>query len=256
MIKIKSFAKVNLMLKVINKRIDGYHELQMLNKRIPLYDEIYIKESDNDNVSFENAQINPAFLLKVLKRIKDMYKIEKCYDISIIKHIPVGAGLGGASVNSSSIIDAILEDNNICDTLENKINNFKDLGADIPYGFIQDDAIVEGVGEKIYIIEKKNLGALVLVNPFVFISTKEVFENNLIYTHKLLHNEIINEDVYVNDLEESAFKICPMLKTLKQNLSKYGKVVMSGTGSSMIVHSNKYEEIKKEYPDYLVLKVN
>lgn len=256
MIKIKSFAKVNLMLKVINKKEDGYHELQMLNKRIPLYDEIYIKESNVDNVSFLNEDINPAFLLKVLKRVKDIYNIDKHYDITINKNIPVGAGLGGASMNASSIIDAILEDNNISDTLENKISNFKDLGADIPYGFVNDMAIVEGIGEFIYIIEKKKIGSLILVNPNIFVSTKEVFENNLVYSNKLLHDQILNEDIYLNDLEDSAFKICPMLKTLKQNLSKYGKVIMSGTGSSMIVHSDKLEEIKNEYPNYLVIKVN
>ena len=253
--KVQSFAKVNLMLKVINKKEDGYHNLQMLNQRIPLFDEITIEQSTSDQINFVNEDINPAFLLKVLNRIKDIYNIDKHYLITITKNIPVGAGLGGASVNASTLIDVILEDNNIVDTIENKINNFKDLGADIPYGFINDTAIVEGIGDEIYIIEK-DVDQMVLVNPRIFISTKEVFENNNVYSSKLDYKTIINDDVYCNDLEQSAFNICPYLKTLKQKLSKYGKVVMSGTGSSLLVHTNKYEEIKTEYPDYLVLKIN
>lgn len=256
MIKVKSFAKVNLMLKVINKREDGYHNLQMLNKRIPLYDEIMIEESLVDEIVFENEDINPLFLLKVLQRIKYIYNIEKHYSIKIIKHIPVGAGLGGASMNAGTIIDEILKDNNICDTLENKINNFKDLGADIPYAFVNELAIVEETGESIYIIEKEITEPLILVNPRIFISTKEVFENNKVYSSKIDHNSILKDAIYINDLEESAFNICPNLSGLKQNLSKYGKVVMSGTGSSLIVHSDKYEEIKLEYPNYLIMKIN
>lgn len=256
MIKVKSCAKVNLMLKVIKKRENGYHELQMLNQRIPLFDEIVIESSDEDKIEFVNENISAEFLYKVLKKIKSIYNIEKNYFIKIYKNIPVGAGLGGASMNAATLIDAILDDNNIQETINNKITYFKDLGADIPYGFVDKKAIVEGIGENIYIIEKEITNSLVLVNPNINISTKEVFENNAKYTLKLDHSAIINEDIYENDLEEATFKICPYLKELKEKLSAYGKVVMSGTGSSFIVHTDKYEEIKKEYPDYLVLKVN
>lgn len=255
MVKVKSYAKVNLMLKVINKREDGYHNLQMLNQRVSLYDEITIEESTQDQIIFNNQLIDPSFLLKVLKKTKELYNINKNYLITVEKHIPVGAGLGGASMNAATIVDAILEDNNIVESLNNKINNYKTLGADIPYGFVNDLAIVEGIGDKIYIIEKEINESLILVNPNIFISTKEVFEHNNVYTEKLTYEDIISKDIYVNDLEKSAFDICPYLATLKQNLSRYGKVVMSGTGSSFIVHSNKYEEIKNEYPNYLVLKI-
>ena len=62
MIKVKSFAKVNLLLKVLHKREDGYHELQMLNKKIPLYDEISISSSNKDEILFINENIDPSFL--------------------------------------------------------------------------------------------------------------------------------------------------------------------------------------------------
>ena len=70
MMKVKSFAKVNLMLKVIKKREDGYHELQMLNKRIPLFDEIVITKSENDEIVFIHEEVDPTYLYNVLKQIK------------------------------------------------------------------------------------------------------------------------------------------------------------------------------------------
>lgn len=257
--KVKSYAKVNLLLKVINKRSDGYQNLQMINKRINLFDEILIEYSDTDLVEF-SQDIDTSLMYKVLNKLKDIYNIEKCFHIYIKKNIPLGAGLGGASVNSATIIDTILKMENIFDTLENKINNFKNLGADIPYGFVESDAIVEGTGELIYILNEKINKPLVLVNPHIFISTKEVFTNNLKYskshTHEFIINNLENDALYENDLEDSTFKLCNELSNIKQSLAKYGKVVMSGTGSTLIVHSSDVEKIKEEYPDYLVLKIS
>lgn len=256
----KSYAKVNLMLRVISKKENGYHELQMLNKKIDLFDIIKITHDSKDSILFLNEKIDNSFLMKVLKKLKDIYNIEKYYKIEIEKNIPIGAGLGGASMNASTIIDEILKMENISDTLQNKINNFKCLGADIAYGFMNDICIVEGEGELIYPINKKINKPMVLVNPNIFVSTKEVFESNYIYNEKLEHSKIINgleqSNIYINDLEKSCFELKNELLDLKNNLSKYGKVVMSGTGSSFIVHTSELDSIKKEYPEYLVLKIN
>ena len=255
--KVKCRAKVNLMLKVIEKLNNGYHNLQMLNMRIDLCDYIYIEKSSEFSVTFKNEEIDPSFIYKVINRLRECYNIKNKYDIVIEKHIPVGSGLGGASMNAAKIVDEILQLEGIDDIVLNKINNFKDLGADIAYGFYDSLAIVEGLGEKIYIIEKENIPSLVLVNPNILIKTKDVFEKNNVYTKKLSHNEIINSsDIYINDLEKAAFLVDNSLNILKQNLTKYGKVIMSGTGSSFLVHTDKIEQIKKEYPNYLVLKVN
>lgn len=253
--KVKSYAKVNLLLKVIEKRSDGYHNLQMLNKRINLFDVISIEKNDTFEVTFKNIDVDPSFIYKVIKRLCKKYDIKNKYKIEIIKHIPLGAGLGGASMNAATIIDTILSIEGINSSLEDKINNFKDLGADIPYGFINECAIVEGIGDSIYIIEKQLPSNLVLVNANIFLSTKEVFEKNTVYSKKYTHSEIINKDIYINDLEEAAFLVCPKLKDLKQNLTRYGKVVMSGAGSSFIVHTNEYKKIKEEFKDCLVINL-
>ena len=257
--KVKSYAKINLLLKVIDKKENGYHNLQMVNKRINLYDEITIEYFDKDLVEF-SINIDPSFIYKVLKRIKDIYNIKKYFHIFIKKNIPVGAGLGGASVNAATIIDTILKMECISDTTENKIKSFKDLGADIPYGFFEKDAIVEGIGDEIYTLEEQINKNLVLVNPGVFVSTKNVFLENEHYSDKLSHKyiqeNVNNDDLYQNDLEAATFKIYPDLANIKYRLGKYGKVVMSGTGSSFIVHTENDIKIKEENPNYLVVKIN
>ena len=164
------------------------------------------------------------------------------------------------SVNAATIIDTILKMECISDTTENKVKSFKDLGADIPYGFFEKDAIVEGIGDEIYTLEEQINKSLVLVNPGVFVSTKNVFLENEHYSNKLSHKyiqeNVNNDDLYQNDLEAATFKIYPDLANIKYRLSKYGKVVMSGTGSSFIVHTENDIKIKEENPNYLVVKIN
>ena len=64
-----------------------------------------------------------------------------------------------------------------------------------------------------------------------------------------LYSNDKDNDIYINDLEKAAFLVDNSLNILKQNLTKYGKVIMSGTGSSFLVHTDKTEQIKKEYPN-------
>lgn len=258
MIQVKSYAKVNLFLKVINKKENNYHNLQMLNKKIDLYDLITIEYNDVDSIEITN-NIDTSFIKKVLSEIKCKYKIEKCFHIYIEKRIPVGAGLGGGSMNAATIIKTILDMEKIPYNLYELIDEFKHLGADIAYGLIDDDAIVEGEGERIYILNDKITKKMVLVNPGIEISTKDVFSANKKYsneyTHDFIKANINNDDLFINDLEEAAFTLFPEMQNLKQILTKYGKVVMSGTGSSFVVHTKNYQDIKTEFKDYLVVKI-
>ncbi len=255
--KRKAYAKANLMLKVINKDLNGYHQLQMINTKIDIYDIIKLNKSKTHQVIFKkNKNISPEFILKVIEQFNDIYKINKKYKITIYKKIPVGSGLGGGSADAATIIDMLYEYNNIKESIDNKITYFKNLGADIPYMFFDSPAIVEGIGEKIYPIKKINLDNYLFVYPNIDVSTKKVFETNNKYSEKICH-EVINEQIYKgteifqNDLEEAAFNVYPDLKQVKEKLNKYGKVWMSGSGSTFIIYidekNKKYiKEIKKE----------
>lgn len=258
----KAYAKVNLMLKVIGKRANGYHDLQMLNAKINLYDEITIKEDIEDRVFFDVDCISDEFILKVLKSFKEKFQVTACYNIYIKKRIPIGAGLGGGSADASLVIDMLLKMNRLVVSNQEKVLLFKDLGADIPYCFYQEIAIVEGIGDKIFLLDEKNKKLInkniVLVYPNISVSTKEVFRNNKKISTKLTMDEIkknIYDNNFINDLETSTFEIYPPLAKLKQELSEYGKVVMSGSGSTLLVYTKEIDAIKNKYCDYLILPV-
>lgn len=251
--KAKAFAKINLMLKVISKEENNYHQLQMINSKIHVYDLIKIKKAKEHKIIFKkNKNISSEFLLKVINQFNNIYNIKEKYKITIIKNIPVGAGLGGGSADAAKIIDMLYIYNKIEENNENKIKLFKNLGADIPYMFYDSCAIVEGIGEKVKPIEKINLEKYIYVYPNIEVSTKKVFEENKTYSNKLAYEEIIEHlnkdvDIYSNDLEKATFELYPQMLEIKQKLSSYGKTWMSGTGSTFIIYieKNKKEIIKK-----------
>lgn len=264
--EIKAYAKVNLILKVVGKYDNGYHELQMLNTEINIYDEIIIEKSENnvDELLFKNSDLNPIkdnLVLKCLEFIKNIYNIKDYYKITIIKNVPVGAGLGGGSSDAAAVIKYVLDENNIkiTDDLLKKISKY---GADIPYFLAGDICIVEGIGEKITKVNLKLPNEFVLINPNIYINTKEVYKNNSKISKKVKQEDLI-EDVSVNgyisfnnDLEEACFKINHELEKIKQKLSELGHCVMSGSGSTMLIFGENIENIYKlcveKYPNFFI----
>lgn len=256
----KAYGKINLTLRVIRKRNDGYHDLQMINTRISLYDTIKIKETKGvDEVLYYNAPKNTNgedLVLRVLQEFKKRYSIVTKHKIVIKKNIPFGAGLGGVSMDIAEILNYINIKEKLFLNKSELIDFSKIYGADIPYGFYKNTCLVEGIGEIITPIDIENLPhKLLLINPNIYISTKTVFDNVCQYdaeltTHQIINN--INELNFYNSLEKACFIIEPKINELKQQLSKYGPCFMSGSGSSLILVPNTkmtVRNIKNELPN-------
>ncbi len=247
--KLCSPAKLNLRLKVVGKLENGYHELEMLNIRYPLNDYIYIKEDNVNSLEFIDSSLDGSIdnlVLKVLSYLQDTYHIQKRYNIKIEKHIPVGAGLGGGSSNAASIIKFINEEHNLNLSINDLIKIGIKFGADIPYCLFDEPCIVRGIGEKIKQVELNLKEELIIVNPNIYISTKDVFVNNKKISPKT-DIDVKNYLSYLeNDLEESAFIVSKELKQVKEYLLSLNvkKVVMSGSGSTFILLVDKTEKEK------------
>lgn len=263
----KAYGKINLTLRVIRKKDNGYHDLQMINARISLYDTIKIKEIlDNDEVLYCNVpknENNDDLVLKVLKEFKKKYNIKKNYKIIIKKNIPFGAGLGGLSMDVAEILNYIKEKNKLSLDNFDLIEFTKLYGADIPYGFYKGTCLVEGIGDIITPIKIKNLPRkLLLVNPNIYISTEKVFKNVYEYDDELTLPQIIkninNRDFY-NSLEKTCFLLEPKMESLKNQLLEYGTCFMSGSGSSLILIPNTkitLKKIKEKLPNCEVKIIN
>ncbi len=263
--KYQAFAKINLRLNVLGKNEFNYHNLSMLNAKISLADELEIIESTKNQVEYSEESLNSLendICLNVLNELIDKFKIEKRYHIYIKKNIPLGAGLGGGSSDVACIINAISELHKLNLTLEQKIELGVKYGADVPYCLINDISLVEGIGEKITKLSVDIDKKVIIVNPNLFVSTKDVFQNVTKYSKGLSKDEIekliFNKEydkLLINDLEEPSFKLNKELKHIKESLFEYGDVVMSGSGSTMLVLTDDdacAKKIKDKYPNYLI----
>ena len=197
-----SYAKLNLFLKIINKREDGYHNLRSAVTRINLFDEIIAEKNSKFIVNYigDFAPKNNSFDNCIIERIFSILNIEKPnYCFTIKKNIPVQSGLGSASSNAAAVIK-ILEKLEYRDL---KIKNFAKVGADIPFFIHNEDSLLRGIGE----INIKTLFPkyyFLIIKPNINCSTnfmyKQINLDNLNYDPNFDTDEI-NEFDNGNDFE-------------------------------------------------------
>ncbi|MDD3124142.1 MAG: 4-(cytidine 5'-diphospho)-2-C-methyl-D-erythritol kinase [Candidatus Izemoplasmatales bacterium] len=181
MITEKAYAKVNLFINVQDLRKDGYHNLEMVNVKINLFDTIKLEEIDSEGLVLVKS--NDLFLSNQNNIVFDtaaymmhQYVGEKGIVIEIDKNIPFGAGLAGNSADAASIIKGInrLFDLNLSNEEMSEIGIR--FGADVPYCLNDGPAIVEGVGELVTKIDLDlSSKQLFLLNPRIYIQTKDIF---------------------------------------------------------------------------------
>lgn len=269
---LKAYAKINLILKVTNKLPNNYHNLQMINTLIDIYDEIDItvNNKDKDTLIFKNTHLTNEdnLIINVLNEIKDVYNIRENFDIIVTKNIPVGAGMGGGSSDVASIILYLCDTYNIKkdDKLFNILNKYgKDIMYFIYTNIYNNTLYLEGTGDIVYNKSINYQDEVVIVYPNMIINTKDVFNNNDIYTNYINKDKLINlvknkeYNMYSNDLEEAAFKTNNNLYNIKKELTSIATCHMSGSGSTFILYGKDIEDIYNKcinkYPTYYIKKV-
>lgn len=151
--KVKAFAKINLTLDIVGKRNDGYHYVDMIMQTVSLYDEITVNLNSTGAVSVTSTDSSLGgendITYKAARLFFDAVDNSNVgADISVIKHIPAAAGLGGGSSDAAAVICAL---NKLC---SDPLDYYKisalclKLGADVPY-FVKGGTVrVTGIGEK------------------------------------------------------------------------------------------------------------
>ena len=251
-------AKLNLFLKIINKRKDGYHNLQSIFQLIDLQDEVFIK------IRYEDTQINIKNSSLLIKPENDLaFKAAELMledrqlgaDIIINKKIPIGAGLGGGSSNAATVIMAINKLGKFNFSNTELIKSNLQLGADIPFFINGTNAWVEGIGELLYDIKISNYIYIVMV-PNLSINTKKIFSgfkltNSSIPLKIASSYKAVDHDFFKNDLEETVIKKYIKMADLLKWMRCFGNAKMSGTGSSIFIRAKNLkmaELIKKNKP--------
>ena len=242
-------AKINLGLNIVEKRPDGYHNLETVFYPINLQDalEVTTLEEQGDytlvtsGTPIEGEPEN-NLVVKAYKLLKEDFPELPAIDIHMYKHIPTGAGLGGGSSDAAFMIKLLNEKFKLKISVEKMEEYAAKLGADCAF-FIQNKPVfASGIGNIFESIELSLKGYyLVLVKPDIFVSTKDAFA--LIKPQKPSKSlkEIIRMPVETwrammkNDFEESVFQKYPEIAAIKDKLYDMGAIYasMSGSGSSV-----------------------
>jgi 4-diphosphocytidyl-2-C-methyl-D-erythritol kinase len=262
MITKSSPAKINLYLRVLRRREDGYHDILSLMQRINLCDELTFTRGasriiircpdsplpeDGDNIVYRAAA---AFYTRIAAR-PDV-------EITIRKKIPIAAGLGGGSSNAATTLMTLNEISGYPLTRAELLEMGGKLGADVPFFVFGNTAWASGIGDQM--IEAAPLPPLwfVLINPGFEVSTKLVYQGlNLGLTNSRINYSIprfyTGRDVIrslTNDLEKVTLKLHPVLEQIKSLLltSGAGGALMSGSGPTVFgVFTDEESALRAEH---------
>ena len=242
-------AKINLGLNIVEKRPDGYHNLETVFYPINLQDalEVTTLEEQGDytlvtsGTPIEGEPEN-NLVVKAYKLLKEDFPELPGIDIHMYKHIPTGAGLGGGSSDAAFMIKLLNEKFKLKISVEKMEEYAAKLGADCAFFIKNKPVFASGIGNIFESIELSLKGYyLVLVKPDIFVSTKDAFA--LIKPQKPSKSlkEIIRMPVETwrammkNDFEESVFQKYPEIAAIKDKLYDMGAIYasMSGSGSSV-----------------------
>ena len=265
---IKSYAKINLFLNVINKLDTGFHELNSVLSRIDLYDEIRIKDDSSFSISYNGpygdqvrSDDNVTKLFNYL--IDKNYLKQKSFAIHVVKNIPVGSGLGGGSSNVAEIIKYLIRS----DLLDNLISTeiARDLGSDIEFFIGEGSALISGKGNVDRRLKINSDKHFLIVFPNIQNSTKEIFnKHSNLSGEKFSFNNDINLDEILkgtsNELEKTALVANQEMTKVREYLDtdincKYER--MTGSGSAYFaVYEDKQkaeeaiQRISEEHPNW------
>jgi 4-diphosphocytidyl-2-C-methyl-D-erythritol kinase len=250
---LKAPAKINVGLRILGKRPDGYHEIWSVLQEIDLCDEITLWDASDFSLLLEGDQEavptdETNLCLRAARLLKRASGYSGAARIKLCKIIPAGAGLGGGSSDAAAVLKGL---NQVWKTNLSR-NDLESLGAqlgsDVPFFLCGGCCLATGRGEKLTPVKPLIEDLLVLVCPEVFVPTEWAYKNiknyhltpaldDIIFQGSL--REILSrpgqENIFINDFEPVVFKTYPELKTIKQALLDAGAYFASLSGSGSAV---------------------
>ncbi len=237
-------AKINLWLRILNKRPDGFHALETRMCPISVADVVTVERREDDVVSLscsdESLPSDESNLaLKALRLFENKTKLHHGWNIHLEKHIPHGAGLGGGSSDAASVLNAL---NQICGSPLSLVALGElagHLGSDVPFFLYGQTCDATGRGEIVTPVSFPWQLSLVLIKPGFGVPTPWAYQR-WAASEELLGVRYTAQPCewgeMINDLERPVFQKFLLLPTLKSWLLEQPETVaalMSGSGSTM-----------------------
>ena len=248
-----AFAKINLLLKVTGRRKDGYHLLDSLVGFCEFGDRLEISSNETrDEIITEGTfgrEIGDNNIIrKTLEKFREKTQWEQPVRIRLEKEIPIGAGLGGGSSNAATTLRLLTQIPNSPSLTGKELFKIAlDLGADVPVCLQGKTGRMQGIGERLNILQPFPKLPIVLVNPNRKLETKDVFgafqgnyskpiDSCLVeksWTQEKLENLLASKKQ--NDLHEAAVSLVPEIAEVLELLRKLPGIIgvgMSGSGAT------------------------
>jgi 4-diphosphocytidyl-2-C-methyl-D-erythritol kinase len=261
-------AKINLGLRIVSKRPDGYHNIETIFFPVTLHDalEFVVPDINAGSDVLVTSGIDTGshgidnLVIKAAVKLRQSHHFPYL-KIHLHKVIPAGAGLGGGSSDAACFLKAVNKFLNL-GIAENELKSIAlELGSDCPFFIDGKPLYAEGRGEILKPVSLSLDGYyLVLLNPRLHVSTKEAYENCTPKMPETSLEKLVNRPVeewkslIYNDFEEFAFTKFPMIGNLKNELYDSGALfsLMSGSGSSVFGLFREKPQLSENIKKYVI----
>lgn len=253
MIEEKAYAKLNLSLGVLYKRMDGYHAIDTIMQTVSIYDTLTIEKSRQVEVSVTGMSLPPDNT--IVKAVTAYKKLTGCgARVRCTKRIPAEAGLGGGSSDAAAVVRGMQKLHRMLD--DKKLYELAlSIGADVPFLIQGGTARAEGIGEILTPFKAGRL-SYVVAKPLLGVSTRQLYQSlklprqhvptlSVMRALALNDMELLTGSMH-NALEERARELVPEIGELITRLEALGaiKAQMTGSGSAVFGIFLSEEEAK------------
>lgn len=254
-------AKINLGLQVTEKRVDGYHNLDTVFYPIQINDVIEINDAEATSFVSSGIEIPGAssdnLCLKAFNALKNDFDLPP-QQITLLKNVPIGAGLGGGSSDAASLVKLVNKKFALGLSDLQMEQYVKPLGADCAFFIGNKPVYANGKGDEFSFVDiDLSNYEIVVVNPNIHVSTADAYSGIIPKVPAASVKDLIHlplkqwKTTIFNDFEPSVFQKFPRIKELKDILYARGAVfaLMSGSGSSVFgIFENKVslQELENE----------
>lgn len=266
-------AKINLGLNIVNRRQDGYHDIETIFYPIALQDVVEIVPAKGNESTLTtygrpiNCPVEKNLVMKAYRSLEKEFNLSPV-DIYLHKNIPDGAGLGGGSSDAANVLLILNEMFDLNLSKHELATRAARLGADCAFFIYNSPMKATGIGDILEPVEVPLKGKyLLLVKPEVSVPTAEAYSKVVPMPSEQDLEDLMKtpieawHNVLKNDFEPSVFANYPTLATIKNKIYSLGAVYasMSGSGSSIfgIFDSvNMAEKAKTAFKEMNVYVIN
>lgn len=248
--KIRAYAKINLLLKILRKRPDGYHDLETVFHPIDLFDELVLTRTAEElSIVTRHTSLPPDesnLCLRAARLLRDAAGVHGGVHIELQKRIPLGAGLGGGSSDAAAVLRHLNTLWNLHLPRQQLRELALQLGSDVPFFLLGRSAHATGRGDILHPLDLALPYWIVVATPPVHVSTawayahctprnQDASTEDTLKQLTALSDPAVAGEALVNDFEPHVMQVFPGIRSIKKHFLERGAAaaLMSGSGSSV-----------------------